>query len=152
MSMADTARLTQAAAPVQIAASVASAASLILGAAGFVPWVVHDHGDLEFSGLGSTAELLGVFQVSMLHNIIHLAFGVVGLAMALAVYSARNYLIGAGVLYVVLWAFGVLVGEKGSGNFIPVNIADDWLHFVLGGAMLVLGLGMATRDQSAKTH
>jgi hypothetical protein len=87
-----------------------------------------------------------VFQVSWLHNIVHLAFGIAGLALARTWNGARTYLIGGGVVYLVLWLYGLLVGGGGA-NFVPLNTADDWLHFVLGVAMI--GLGFATtRDES----
>ena len=37
---------------------------------------------LRFAGHGSGAYLFGVFQVSVLHNLVHLAFGVAGLVLA----------------------------------------------------------------------
>jgi hypothetical protein len=56
--------------------------------------------------------------------------------------TARLYLIGGGVLYLVLWFYGLLVDQQGGPNFVPFNTADNWLHFVLGVGMI--GLGFAT--------
>ena len=39
------------------------------------------------------------FQLSILHNIGHLVFGVAGLLLARTVSGARNYLVGAGLIY-----------------------------------------------------
>ncbi len=65
----------------------------------------------------------------------HLLFGVAGLALAKTADGARNFLIGGGVAYLVLWLLGVV----GAGDWIPSNTADNWLHFVLGIGMVGLG-------------
>jgi hypothetical protein len=41
------------------------------------------------------------FQLSILHNIGHLVFGVAGLLLARTVSGARNYLLAAGLIYLV---------------------------------------------------
>ncbi|WP_329812755.1 DUF4383 domain-containing protein, partial [Streptomyces sp. GSL17-113] len=53
---------------------------LVVGILGFIPGVTTDYGTMQFAGHESQAMLFGVFQVSILHNIVHLLFGVVGLA------------------------------------------------------------------------
>jgi hypothetical protein len=102
--------------------------------------VTTDFDLLEFAGPDSDAMLFGIFQVSVLHNIVHLLFGVLGLALAWAALSAFLYLVIGGLFYLVLWIFGLSVGADSEANFIPVNTADDWLHFGLGIGMIVLGL------------
>lgn len=92
------------------------------------------------AGHDGNAQLLGLFQVSVLHNIVHLLFGVAGLAMARRADTARNYLIGGGVIYLVLWIYGLLIDQTSSANFVPLNDADNWLHLFLGIGMIALGL------------
>ena len=58
---------------------------------------------------------------------------------ARTVSGARNYLIGGGAIYLVLWLYGMLIDKTSEANFVPVNVADDWLHFVLGLGMIGLG-------------
>jgi ABC-type transport system involved in multi-copper enzyme maturation permease subunit len=91
---------------------------------------------MKFAGNDSPSELLGIFQVSILHNIVHLLFGVAGIALSRTWESARTYLLGSGVIYVVLFVYGLLVGSGNDANFVPVNSADDWLHLGLGVALL----------------
>ncbi|MDT0235417.1 DUF4383 domain-containing protein, partial [Curtobacterium sp. BRB10] len=55
---------------------------LIVGIAGFIPGLTMDMGSMSMAGHGSMALLLGLFQVSVLHNIVHLLFGIVGLLAA----------------------------------------------------------------------
>ena len=119
----------------QTAATLVGATFLLVGILGFIPGITTHYGDMSFAGHGSGAKLLGIFQVSILHNIVHLLFGIVGLALAKTADGARTFLIGGGVVYLVLWVLGIV----GGGDWIPVNTADNWLHFVLGIAMVALG-------------
>ena len=132
--------------PVQLAAMVVGAAFLLVGVLGFVPGITSDFDTLSFASHDSEAKLLGLFQVSVLHNIVHLLFGVAGLAMSRTVRSARTFLIGGGVIYLVLWLYGLVIDKQSSANFVPLNSADDWLHFVLGLGMIALGIALV-RDR-----
>jgi Domain of unknown function (DUF4383) len=125
---------------VRTAAMAVGATFLLVGVLGFIPGITSSYGDLSFAGHNSDAKLIGIFQVSILHNIVHLLFGVVGLAMARRTPGAVSYLIGGGVVYLVLWIYGLVVGAESTANFVPVNSADDWLHFVLGLGMIALGV------------
>ena len=121
-------------------AGLVGAVFLLVGILGFIPGITTNYSSLEFAGDGSNAKLLGLFEVSILHNIVHLLFGVAGLAMAKATKSATTYLIGGGVIYLVLTVYGFLIPQDGAANFVPVNDADNWLHLVLGVGMIALGL------------
>ena len=73
----------------QIAALVVGVAFLLPGVLGFVPGITTHYEMLDFAGHESGAELLGIFSISVLHNIVHRAFGIAGLissapSMALA--------------------------------------------------------------------
>ena len=122
------------------AAAVVGAVFLLVGVLGFVPGITTNYSDMTFAGHSSQAKLLGIFQVSVLHNIVHLLFGAAGLAMSRRRDTARTFLVGGGAIYLVLWLYGLVVGQESSANFVPVNTADNWLHFVLGVGMIALGL------------
>ncbi|MDF3045563.1 MAG: hypothetical protein K0R30_1791 [Ornithinibacter sp.] len=124
---------------VQKAALAVGVVFLVIGILGFVPGITTDYGDLSLAGHESEAKLLGIFQVSILHNLVHLLFGAAGIAMARRVDSARTYLLVGGAIYLVLWLYGLLIDKTSDANFVPVNSADDWLHFVLGVGMIALG-------------
>lgn len=113
---------------------------LLVGILGFIPGITTNFDQLMFAGNDSGALLLGVFQVSVLHNFVHLLFGIVGVAVARTAGASRNYLIWGGVVYFVLWLYGLLVPEESTANFVPLNNADDWLHLVLAIAMVALGV------------
>ena len=108
---------------------------VVVGILGFVPGVTTNYDDLRFSGHESDAELLGLFQVSVLHNVAHLLFGV-GILAARRHRSALQYLLVAGTLYAVLFAYGLLASERGSENFLPTNNGDDVLHGAVALALL----------------
>ena len=131
---------------VQKAAAAVGAVFLLVGVLGFVPGITTPYGDLHLAGHESGAKLIGLFEVSVLHNVVHLLFGVAGLAMARTWESARLYLIGGGAIYLVLFVYGLVVGEGSKANFVPLNSADNWLHLLLGAGMIALGL-LLTRDR-----
>src|SRR5256885_9105722 len=85
--------------PIRTVTMVVSVVFLLVGIAGFIPGVTTHYDTMSFAGHDSGAKLLGVFQVSILHNIVHLLYGVVGLIAARSARAARAYLVagGAGV-------------------------------------------------------
>ncbi len=113
---------------------------LLVGILGFIPGITTNYDDLKFAGHNSDAELLGLFQVSILHNIVHLLFGIAGLALARTWEGARQFLIGGGVIYLVLFVYGLIFHGESGANWIPVNWADNILHLVLGLGMVALGV------------
>jgi len=125
---------------VQTVTLAVGAVFLLVGILGFVPGITSGVDQLTFAGHQSGAMLLGLFQVSILHNIVHLLFGVVGLALSRSWPGSRSYLIWGGAIYLVLWIYGLVIGHESPANFVPLNTADNWLHFVLGVAMLGLGV------------
>ena len=137
---------------VQRAALAVGVVFLLVGIAGFIPGVTSNFSDLAFAGHDSEARLLGIFQVSILHNIVHLLFGVLGIAAARRWSSSRGFLIGAGVVYLVLWIYGMVIDKESSANFVPVNDADNWLHLLLGLGMVALGLALGRRGPDHVGH
>jgi hypothetical protein len=126
--------------PMQKAALVVGGVFLLVGVLGFIPGVTSHYDQLTFAGHHSEAALLGIFNVSVLHNIVHLAFGVAGVVLARKFSTARAYLIGGGVIYLALFLYGLVIDHDSSMNFVPVNNADNWLHLGLAVGMLALGI------------
>jgi hypothetical protein len=125
---------------VQKAALAVGAVFLLVGLLGFVPGITSNYDQLAFAGHHSEALLLGLFQVSVLHNVVHLLFGVAGVVLARSASGARSYLLFGGIIYLVLWIYGLVIDQDSAGNFVPLNAADNWLHLLLGIGMIALAV------------
>jgi hypothetical protein len=136
--------------PVQRVTLIIGVVFLLVGIAGFIPGLTTDYDSLDFAGHESGAELIGVFQVSILHNIVHLLFGIAGIALSRSASAARTYLIVGGAIYLVLWIYGLVVDYDADANFVPLNDADNWLHLILGVGMIVLGF-LVPRTRTTET-
>ena len=121
---------------VQVIAVLIGLSFVLVAIFGFIPGVTTRYGDLAFAGDESEAQLLGVFQTSVLHNLIHGIVGVAGIAMARTRDGARAYLVGGGAVLVALW----LLGIAGGADWIPSDSADNWLHLGVGASMIALAL------------
>jgi hypothetical protein len=120
----------------QTLATVFGIAFLVAGILGFIPGITTDYGDMSFAGNDSKSELLGLFQVSVLHNIVHILFGIAGLALARTWEGARTYLLGSGVIYLVLLVYGLVIESGSDANVVPINGADNLLHLLLAIGLL----------------
>ncbi|SEQ06338.1 DUF4383 domain-containing protein [Arthrobacter sp. OV608] len=125
---------------VQKASIVVGAVFLLVGVLGFVPGITSNFDQLHIAGHHSEAMLLGLFQVSALHNIVHLLFGAAGIALARSAAGARSFLLYGGVIYLVLFIYGLVVPQDAAGNFVPLNGFDNILHLLLGVGMIALAV------------
>lgn len=113
-------------------------------------FIVVGIGGFFASGLSMTADhtlaprLLGIFPVNLVHNLVHLIFGAWGVAASRSLGATRAYLLGAGVIYLVLAALGY-VAPDGFG-LVPLGGADIGLH-----VFLALGL-LAARALARDPH
>lgn len=124
----------------QVFAVVIGATFVLVGALGFVPGIVSMFGDLGFKGPESNAQLLGLFDVSVVHNFVHLLFGVGLLASRRAVWAVR-YLVVGGIAYGAVFVYGLfVVNSTSAANFLPINTADNFLHIGLTVTMIALGV------------
>ncbi len=123
---------------------------LLVGIMGFIPGLTANVGQLQFAGHHSEAELLGLFQVSILHNIVHVLFGVAGILASRKLHGARLYLLGGGAVYLVLFLYGIVVPQDSGANFVPLNSADNLLHLGLAVIMIMAGV-MLSRSWAGQT-
>jgi hypothetical protein len=78
-------------------------------------------------------DVLGIFSVNGWHNTLHVALGVIGLAVASSWWGARTYAYGVGAALIGLAVWGFILGQDQSIlSIVPVNTADNVLHLVLG--------------------
>lgn len=101
--------------------------------------------DTDAALVAETGELLGIFAVDPVHNIVHIAAGLVGIGAASRSDLARYYALGLGIVLLLLAAWGfALVGATGTEideilGLVSVNPADNWLHLLSAAALLALG-------------
>lgn len=126
--------------PMQDAGAVVGLVFVLVGALGFLPGITTRIGALEIAGSGSEAMLFGIFQVSVLHNLLHIGIGAIGMLMSWFPRGAIWFLTVGGIAYIVLGVYGLMVPEGHAADFVPLNFADDILHLVAGVVMLVLML------------
>lgn len=137
---------------IQVAATVVGAVFLLVGILGFVPGVTQHLSNIKFAGHDSPAKLLGLFKVSILHNIVHILFGIAGLIAARTFNASRSYFLAGGVIYLVLTLYGAVIDQAKSINFVPINTADNYLHLILGLAMLGIGVALGRSVATARNR
>jgi Domain of unknown function (DUF4383) len=113
---------------------------VLVGLAGF--FVTGGHHAVGQDG----GKLLGLFQVNLIHNLVHLAVGAIMIGAAIAgLRAAKAVNLFFGVGYLVVFVFG-LFAVGNSLNFLALNGADNGLHLALGAVLTAVGLGL---DRSA---
>jgi hypothetical protein len=91
-------------------------------------------------------QLLGLFQVNSLHNLVHLAVGAVMVAAAIAgTRAARSANTIIGVVYLALGVVGLFITGDNPLNVVALNGADNGLHLVIGAVLVAVGLGADRR-------
>ncbi|MBV9159891.1 MAG: DUF4383 domain-containing protein [Candidatus Kaiserbacteria bacterium] len=107
----------------------------VVGILGFIPGVT------SADGL-----LLGIFQVDAIHNIIHLATGIVAILVALGSGAYVNlYFKIFGIVYALVAIVGFVQGSTVLG-LIGVNMADNVLHVLI--AVIALWAGFWMKESS----
>jgi len=122
---------------------------LFVGAAGFIPGMVtpHSHPDVTVtSGLGLE---LSLFPINVLHNIVHLLFGVWGLLAARSDSGSRGYAKAVAIIYGLLTVMGFIPALRLHTTFglIPLYGNDIWLHALL--AIVAGYFGFVHRSEEA---
>ncbi|HUF65327.1 MAG TPA: DUF4383 domain-containing protein [Gemmatimonadaceae bacterium] len=123
---------------VQRVAQIFGVIFLIIGIAGFF-----------FSVTMDEAMLLGMFPVNVAHNVVHLLFGIWGLAAARSFAGAKSYAQITGVIYLVLAVLG-LVDPTGFG-LIPIGGNDIWLHAAIGIVLTYFGFTASADTRATVT-
>jgi hypothetical protein len=119
--------------PAQWYCLLAGLALLLAGAFGFISDSSFDTGD------GVQGDLFLGFEVNAIHNLIHVASGLLLLAASPKRASARAVALAFGLVYGLVAIIGLIDGEDVLG-LIPVNSADNLLHIALAALGIVTGL------------
>jgi hypothetical protein len=122
---------------------------LIVGAGGFIPGLT-DMGHMGHPGdAGVTMKTmfgyeLGMFPVNVLHDIVHILFGIWGILAARSLAGARSYFRVVAIIYALLTVLGLLPATYTTFGMIPIYGYDVWLHLVL--ALVAAYFGWMNRD------
>ena len=116
---------------------------ILVGVAGFVPDLVQpaDGGAMMIGGHGM---LLGMFPVNTLHNVVHLLFGLWGIAASRSAGGAVNYARGVAIIYAVLAVCGLIPATQDGFGYVPLYGKDVWLHAAL--ALVAAYFGWVNRN------
>jgi hypothetical protein len=119
---------------------------------GVVLLVVGILGFIADSSFGTGKHVNGsdfiIFEVNGWHNIVHIASGLLGLALWRRRDTARMYALGFGAVYLVVTIWGFITGNQVLW-LIPVDTADNFLHLLIAAAGLAAGLSSAADDRRA---
>ena len=105
---------------------------LLIGALGFLAGGMSMEADPALA-----PKVVGLFPVNVLHNAIHLLFGVWGLAASRTLSGAALYAKAVGAIYVVLAIAGLVIPT--TFGLIPIGGNDIWLHALIGVVLLAVG-------------
>ena len=117
---------------VQKVAMVFGVVFLLVAILGFIT-----AGGMDMAADPAPGSLLGMFPINLLHNIVHLLFGIWGLAASRSWSGSKTYAQTGGIIYIILAICGY-VAPTGFG-FVPLGGSDIWLHAVLGVVLAYFG-------------
>lgn len=107
---------------------------VLIGVMGFIPSFVQEPtATTDMHGLSFTmgaGYLLGAFPINVLHNIVHLLVGGLGIFASLSLGSARLYSGALALFYGVLTVMGLFPPTQSTLGLIPIYGNDIWLHAV----------------------
>src|ERR687897_278794 len=131
--------------PSQLLALVIGAVYTLVGIAGFFV--------TGFDNFAAETDktLLG-FEINPLHNLVHLAIGLAGLALWRRLDTARTYgwLLAAG--YGLAFLYGLFAAGNSDINFLSINGADNGLHLVSAVAGVVIRTSTASSSRPPTTR
>ena len=122
---------------------------LLVGVAAFIPGLVQPGtGEYELVVTGpGTGYLFGLFHVNVLHNLVHLGFGVWGVIAFGSFMASRAYAKSVAVVYGILVIMGLVPLLSTTFGLIPIHGHDVWLHLVI--ALAAGYFGWAVEPESA---
>jgi hypothetical protein len=112
---------------------------ILVGVLGFVT-----PGGMQMGDAANAPKLLGLFPVNVLHNLVHLLFGVWGILAARSFAGAQAYCKLGGIIYLALACVAFVTPT--TFGLIPIGGNDIWLHALLG--IVLAGVGFTAMEES----
>jgi hypothetical protein len=128
---------------------------IVVGICGFVPALVSQPPMDDTHTLSVHANhgyLLGLFPVNVLHNLVHILFGIWGVAAyATGASASRTFARGVCILYALLAIMGLIPGLNTTFGLIPIHGNDVWLHALIALVAGIFGWGVVGADARTTT-
>jgi hypothetical protein len=124
---------------------------VLVGIAGFIPGLTHSHVHPDLNVQANSGMLLGLFPVNVLHNVVHLAFGVWGAVAAAGIDASRTYARSVAIVYGLLTVLGLIPATNTAFGLVPIYGNDVWLHALLAGVAAYFGFARANRRGTVRT-
>ena len=131
---------------------------LLVGVMGFIPAFVTHPAGMDMHNVTVHANhgyLLGIFPVNLLHNLVHILFGVWGLAAYATGFDAsRVYARGVAIIYALLALMGLIPTANMNTTFglIPIHGNDVWLHALIAVAAAYFGWAVVREPRLGTTN
>jgi hypothetical protein len=119
---------------VQWAALAFGVIYLVAGVLGFIPSLQTNHA------------LFGIFQVNLLHNLLHVVIGIGGLAAVSSLANSRTFCQVVGVILLLLGVIGI--GISNPLGLLYIGQADIPLHLVSGALLAYFGFAAPVSTRS----
>lgn len=121
---------------------------LAVGIAGFIPGLLMPSAaDHVLAVDAMDGRLLGLFPVNILHNIVHILFGLWGIAAYRSWSAARVYARVVAVVYAILAVMGLVPVLNTTFGLIPLYGHDVWLHALLAAIAAYFGFAKVDRTE-----
>lgn len=104
-------------------------------------------GDPDLAVDAMHGRALGLFPVNILHNGVHLVFGLWGLAASRSFDGARSYARIVAIVYGLFIVMGLIPGLNTTFGLVPLHGNDVWLHVLI--AVPAAYFGFMHRDTAA---
>jgi hypothetical protein len=92
---------------------------------------------------------LGLFSVNLLHDGVHLIFGVWGLIASRSWDAAKTYARVTAVVYAVFVIMGLVPGLSTTFGLVPLFSHDIWLHVILAAGAAYFGFVHSDRARES---
>src|SRR3989441_5762397 len=125
---------------VQIAALVFGVIYLAVGILGFLPF-------LGGSFTLTNTKLLGLFNINLLHNLVHVVIGIAGLAAVTSIPNARRFCQVVGVVLLLLGVLGVFVANP--LGLLYIGGLCITIHLVTAAGLASFGFAYTVSTESA---
>ena len=125
---------------------------LMLTATGLIPGLWHpaDAGHPHMQVDSMYGDALGLFPVNLLHNLVHLLFGIWGILAYRSLDSARTYARAVAIIYTVFVVMGLVPGLDTTFGLVPLFGNDVWLHLLIAVPAAYFGFVHSDRGADAR--